>query len=59
MKIPSVAQKLELLDDNKDPIGNTSVKRMFQEFKHLKTIISLQSLFYSLSYTIRNLKEQN
>lgn len=27
MKIPSVAQKLELLNDNKDPIGNTSVKK--------------------------------
>lgn len=59
MKIPSVAQQLELLDDNKDPKVNTSVKKMFREFKRLKTMISLLSLFYSLSYTIRNLKEQN
>lgn len=53
MKIPSIAWKLELLNDNKDLLGDTSVKN---SSKSSKTIISLQSLLYYQKFQGAELK---
>lgn len=51
MKIPSVAQQLELLDDNKDPKVNTSVKKNVPRIQTLENNdLFAKSFLFSFLY---------